>query len=324
MTGTAPDSAPPTVSIIVPTYRGGPRIYDNLVRLDRALEVIGEPYEIIVVSDGDSDNTPDEARRLDAPHVRVYHYARNMGKGFALRYGVARSHGDIVTFIDGDGDIDPAQIAAYLRIMRESGADVVVGSKRHRDSEVVYPPIRRLYSATYQALLQLLFDLQVRDTQVGLKLFKREVLAAVLPRIVVKRYAFDLELLVVACHLGFSRVVEAPVRIGQRFSSTINRHAIMSMLVDTAAIFYRKNVLHYYDHPHAPVVLDNLAVLIEAELAADEQRIARNIVHWLIDSAVLKLQRCYTAGRMLLRRRMGVDDGVEGVELEQVDRRERA
>jgi len=52
-----------------------------------------------------------------------------MGKGFALRYGVARSRGQIVTFIDGDGDIDPAQIALYLRIMRTSAADIVVGSQ---------------------------------------------------------------------------------------------------------------------------------------------------------------------------------------------------
>src|SRR5581483_6886287 len=107
-------------------------------------------------------------------HMHVYHYARNMGKGFALRYGVVRSHGEIVTFIDGDGDIDPVQIATYLRIMRQSGADIVVGSKRHPASEVVYPLARRLYSATYQALLRLLFRLEVRDTQVGLRLFRRE------------------------------------------------------------------------------------------------------------------------------------------------------
>src|SRR5437764_5707367 len=252
MTGTAPRSVPPTLSIIVPTYRDGPRIYRNLLKLDCALCAIGEPYEIIVISDGNVDNTHDEVRRLDAPHVRVYHYTRNMGKGFALRYGVARSRGEIVTFIDGDGDIDPVQIATYLRIMRETDADIVIASKRHRDSQVVYPPLRRLYSVTYQALLRVLFHLQVRDTQVGLKLFRREVLAAVLPRIVVKRYAFDLELLVVAHHLGFSHVVEAPVRIGQRFSSTINRQAIASILWETAAIFYRKTVLRYSDHCHLP------------------------------------------------------------------------
>ena len=267
MTGTTQTSVPPTLSVIVPTYRGGLHIYDNMLKLDRALSSIDVPYEIIVVSDGNVDNTHAEARRLDAPHVRVYHYARNMGKGFALRYGIVRSHGVLVTFIDGDGDIDPAQIAIYLQIMRDSGADIVIGSKRHAASTVVYPLIRRLYSATYQLLLQLLFNLQVRDTQVGLKLFRREVLAAVLPRIVVKRYAFDLELLVVSAHLGFTHIVEAPVQIRHHFTSTINRRAIASILIETAAIFYRKNVLHYYDMSHVPVSFNALPALTEAELS---------------------------------------------------------
>ena len=298
MPGTAHDSISPTLSIIVPTYRNGPRIYDNLVHLDQSLSKIGEPYEIIVVSDGDSDDTYDEAQRLNVPHIRAYHYARNMGKGFALRYGVTRSHGQIVTFIDGDGDINPDQIAVYLTIMRATGADIIVGSKRHPASKVIYPPVRRLYSATYQALLRVLFRLEVRDTQVGLKLFRREVLAAVLPRIVVKRYAFDLELLVVARHLGFSRVVEAPVRIGVRFSSTINRQAILSILWETAAIFYRRSVLRYYDRPHGVVTLDALATMAEDELAAlDEQRIMHNVLRWLARPVTRTLRRYLPARR---------------------------
>jgi hypothetical protein len=96
----------------------------------------------------------------------------------------------------------------------------------------------------------------VRDTQVGLKLFRRQVLAEVLPRIVVKRFAFDLELLVVAHHVGFTHVVEAPVRIGQRFNSTINLKAIMSIMQETAAIFYRRNILHYYDLPREQMPLE--------------------------------------------------------------------
>jgi glycosyltransferase involved in cell wall biosynthesis len=249
-------AASPLLSIIVPTYRDGARICMNLLRLDAALAELGETYEIIVVSDGNVDNTYEEALRVGASHVHVHHYERNMGKGFALRYGVSHSCGDIITFIDGDGDIDPAQIATYLQIMRETKADIVVGSKRHPDSEVVYPMARRIYSWTYQTLLQILFALNVRDTQVGLKLFRRRVLADVLPRIVVKRFAFDLELLVVAHHLGFTHVVEAPVRIGQRFNSTINLKAIMSILQETAAIFYRRHILHYYDRPRESMPVD--------------------------------------------------------------------
>ncbi len=312
-------SVAPTLSVIVPTYRNGPYIYRNLLELDRVLASIGEPYEIIVVSDGNDDNTHDEMQRLDGPHIHVYHYARNMGKGFALRYGVTRSHGQVVTFIDGDGDIDPKQIPVYLRIMRESRADVVIGSKRHPDSNVIYPPLRWLYSAVYQALLRILFRLQVRDTQVGLKLFRREVLAAVLPRIVVKRYAFDLELLVVAGHLGFSRIVEAPVRIGQRLSSTINRQAIVSILMETAAIFYRKNVLRYYDRSHGFVTLDGLAIMADEELSAavDERRIAYNVIHWIFKPLTMLWCNSVTALRTPLGAYPVADVDCEADDVEQ-------
>jgi hypothetical protein len=242
-------SGPVDLSVIVPTYCGGDRVYENMCRLSRTLDTMPYTHEIVIVSDGNTDCTDQEIQRVatECPRVRAFHYARNQGKGYALTYGVARSRGRLITFIDGDGDIDPQQIASYLTIMLREQADVVVGSKRHPDSEVIYPPVRRLYSWGYQTLLRLLFNLQVRDTQVGLKVFRREVLQKVLPRIVVKRYAFDLELLVVACHLGHCRIIEAPVTVGQRFSSTISRRAVWNILQDTLAIFYRKHVLRYYD-----------------------------------------------------------------------------
>jgi glycosyltransferase involved in cell wall biosynthesis len=237
------------LSVIVPTYRCAERIYTNMCRLSAALDEMPYRHEILVVSDGNTDGTDREIRRLsgDCPNLHALHYGRNQGKGYALTYGVARSRGRLITFIDGDGDIDPKQITTYVELMERERADIVVGSKRHPDSQVVYPLPRRLYSWGYQALLQVLFNLQVRDTQVGLKVFRRQVLEAVLPRIVVKRYAFDLELLVVARHLGYCRIVEAPVTIGERFTSTIGLRAVRNVLHDTLAIFYRKHILHYYD-----------------------------------------------------------------------------
>lgn len=312
MAETANAAVLPVLSVIVPTYKDGSRVYGNLVNLDKALSDIGDAYEIIVVSDGNSDNTHDEARRLEAPHVRVFHYARNMGKGFALRYGMARSHGEIVTFIDGDGDIDPVQIASYLQLMRQTEADIVVASKRHPQSDVVYPLLRHIYSATYQSLLQLLFSLKVRDTQVGLKLFRREVLSDVLPRIVVKRFAFDLELLVVANHLGYTNIVEAPVKIGQRFSSTINRRAIVSILWETAAIFYRQRILHYYDQVHSPVPLSALSSVTDEELKQVEVETdyVGNGLRWIGRGIGTLIRRCYPSTSLSTKLKADQVDGV--------------
>src|SRR5205085_11811858 len=118
----------------------------------------------------------------------------NIGKGFALSFGVAQSTGPLVTFIDADMELDPANIKSFLDLMQSTDCDAVIGSKRHPDSKVAYPRFRRLQSWVYQMVVRLLFDLDVRDTQTGLKLFRREVLEQAVPLLAIKRFAFDLEL----------------------------------------------------------------------------------------------------------------------------------
>ncbi len=170
----------------------------------------------------------------------------NIGKGFALSCGVDQSAGALVTFIDADMELDPATIGGFIDIMKESGCDAVIGSKRHPGSKVAYPKFRRLQSAMYQLLVRVLFNLDVRDTQTGLKLFRRQVLMEALPLLAIKRFAFDLELLVVARQLGYRKVCEAPIRLEYQFESTVNLVSAWNVLWDTAAIFYRLRILRYY------------------------------------------------------------------------------
>ena len=116
----------------------------------------------------------------------------------------------------------------------------------------IYPPLRRLYSSGYQQLTRLLFRLPTRDTQTGIKLIRRETLAAVLPKMAEKRFAFDLELLVVARRTGYRNFVELPVQIAERFTTTISPKAVWRTLLDTFAIFYRLRVAHFYGPQLAP------------------------------------------------------------------------
>jgi hypothetical protein len=102
-------------------------------------------------------------------------------------------------------------------------------------------------SWTYHHVVRALFGVKVSDTQTGIKLVRRDVLAAVLPRMVEKRFAFDLELLVAARRLGFRRIMEAPITLNYRFNSTISGRAVRGILQDTAAIWYRRYLLHWYD-----------------------------------------------------------------------------
>src|SRR5947209_9497727 len=150
------------LSVVVPAYREGKRIFANITRLIGELDKLGVPYEVVVVSDGNTDATVSEAKRIESRAVRVFHYPMNIGKGFALSCGVDQSVGDLVTFIDADMELDPANIGGFIDIMRSSGCDAVVGSKRHPQSQVAYPRLRRFQSAVYQLVVRLLFDLNVR------------------------------------------------------------------------------------------------------------------------------------------------------------------
>jgi glycosyltransferase involved in cell wall biosynthesis len=241
------------LSVIVPAYREGARIHDNLERLLKELDGLGEPYEVLVVSDGNTDATAAEARRVGSDRVSVLEYASNMGKGYALGHGIGHARGPFVAFIDADMELDPVAIPTFLSMMRRTGSDIVVGSKRHRLSIVQYPLYRRLQSWVYQMLIRLLFNLNVSDTQTGVKLFRRQVLLEALPRLAVKRFAWDLELLVVAHHLGYRKIVEGPIRLDYRFESTVRLSSAWHVLWDTAAIFYRLRILRYYDRPVRPL-----------------------------------------------------------------------
>lgn len=204
--------------------------------------------EVIVVDDGSTDNTARCARDTNAGvPTRVVGYQPNKGKGFALKRGSEFAEGSWVAWIDADLDLHPKHLPDLLDQARTEDLDIVVGSKRHPLSQVDYPRKRRAYSLLFQLLIRALFRFNVRDTQVGLKLFRRETLDAVLPLSLVKRYAFDIEILAIARYLGYTRIGEAPITLSYQFGdSGIHFRSIAQSLWDTGAIFYRMYIRKSY------------------------------------------------------------------------------
>lgn len=235
-----------SVSIIIPAYNEGKRICGNLLAAAKALR--GLRCEFVVVDDGSSDDTYAQARRAakQLRNMRVVRYGKNEGKGFALKYGFRHATGNLIAFLDADMDLPPQQVLAFIKLMQETGSDVVIGSKNHPDTHLDYPLHRRIASRAYQLLLAMLFTLPLSDTQVGLKLFKREVLDAVFPRMLIKRFAFDIELLANAHRMGF-KITEAPILLTkhQKFGR-IKFRDVCVMFLDTMAVAYRMHVLRSY------------------------------------------------------------------------------
>jgi glycosyltransferase involved in cell wall biosynthesis len=233
--------------VVVPVFNGARDILDNLRLLISELEPHFEQYEVIVVSDGSTDGTNDVLAAFEHPKVQRVLQERNRGKGAAVREGFARARHDYLFFIDGGMEIHPRELRFMLALMALYEADIVIGSKRHPQSQVFYPWYRKALSVTYQLLIRGLFDVRATDTQVGMKLFRREVIQAILPDLRIERYGFDVELLTLARLRGYDKVLEAPVRLdyfsrGERGAARDLLHVLHvggSILGDTVRLYLR-------------------------------------------------------------------------------------
>lgn len=236
------------LSIVLPFHCLADRAEANLARLDALLRPHRFPYRIVAVDDGSADATADALRRAARalPAVLPVILPANAGKGAALLAGLERVAHPWVLLLDGDLDLDPAALPAFADVAAATGADLILGDKRHPLSQVRYPLRRRVASALYARLVRALLRLPVSDTQCGMKLVRADVLRYAAPRLLVKRFAFDLEFLAVA-HGGGWRHASAPVRLdfGHRWGC-LTPATLWRTLLDTLAIAYRARFLHYY------------------------------------------------------------------------------
>lgn len=229
----------PSLSIILPAYNEGENIYANILRV---CEILREyEFELIVVDDGSADNTYSEAKRaeMEGFPVRAIAQKENRGKGATLFHGFDYTSGERIVFLDADLEIAPKYLISLLKVMDDTDADIVAGVKDMSDNQ--FPWLRRMMSKTYKRSVTFLFGLSISDTQTGIKLFKREVLEATVPRLSVSRFAFDIELLLAASRFGY-KIVEHPVKIIYSRSGNLGRMSsgnIFGAFFDTISIYLR-------------------------------------------------------------------------------------
>ncbi|MCB0410966.1 MAG: glycosyltransferase family 2 protein [Bdellovibrionales bacterium] len=234
------------VSVVVPVFNEKSAIAENLDLLVSEIEEHFERFEVIVVSDGSTDGTNLELARFVDPHVRFKIITENQGKGYSVREGFKEAKGDYIFFIDGGMELHPKELKVFIGLMALYDADIVIGSKRHPQSQVYYPWYRRLLSVIFQVFVQWLFHVNVSDSQVGIKLFKKAVLVDVLPYLEINRYGFDLELLSLAQLMGHKEILEAPVRLDYFVSRRSTLRDVLhvfrmgfSLLKETLALYFK-------------------------------------------------------------------------------------
>ena len=201
------------LSVVMPAYNEGEHIYANLLETNRIISSFCEDFEIVCVNDGSKDNTLEEMEKAKAEcdRIKVVTYQPNGGKGNAIKQGVKAAQGENIAFLDSDLDLSPDHFEDFLKHMESEQADVVIGSKMHKESQLEYPFIRKFVSFGYYVMLRVLFRLKVHDTQTGIKLFKAGLLKGIIEDVMTKGFAYDIEILA-ANELG-AKIIERPIRL---------------------------------------------------------------------------------------------------------------
>jgi glycosyltransferase involved in cell wall biosynthesis len=170
-----------SLSVVIPAYneQGAiDAIVERVLAQRDALAADGVALELIVVDDGSRDATAERVARHD--DVRLVRHGRNQGYGAALKTGFAAATSEWLAFLDADGTYPPEELPALCRSARESGADLVVGS-RMMGTETGMPLVRRIGNGVFAVLLTLVSRRRVSDSASGMRVFRRAVLPALYP-----------------------------------------------------------------------------------------------------------------------------------------------
>ena len=296
------------VSILVPIYNIESTIYKNIQYLIEVLSSFLDNFEIILSNDGSSDNSLSEMFKLETKYdnVKIFNSSKNCGKGHALKRALELASGDYIIFCDADMELNPYSIKNFFEILENENADIVIGSKRHKDSIVNYSNIRKTISFIYFIFVKLFFRLPIKDTQTGLKLFKRSAIIGSFPRVLVRRFAYDLELLA-CCHLNGQKIVSAPIELNaNRHFGIIPLSILFSTFVDTLAVFYRLRILKFYDNLFG----DNRGIESENKLVSIIIPL-KKINNYVIESSVHIVNQTYKNFEIIILPDVFSDDDIK-------------
>ncbi len=209
----------PEVTIVIPVFNEREILESSVTQLCSALRERGWAFEIVLAENGSTDGTAalGEALREQWPEVSLFSHPEP-NYGGALRQGIFRARGRFVICEEIDlCDVDFHERA--LALLRDGGADMVIGSKAMRGAHDTRPLGRRVATRVYNGALRLAVGFRGTDTH-GLKAFVRDRLVPIAGACVVEHDVFASEL-VVRAHRAGLRVLEIPVEVAEKRAPSI-------------------------------------------------------------------------------------------------------
>ncbi|HOZ46835.1 MAG TPA: glycosyltransferase [Candidatus Hydrogenedentes bacterium] len=240
------------LSIIVPAYNEERRITATIEGLDAFVRRSGLACEVLVVLDGSTDNTAAVVRDLigrdTVAAFRLIEQPHNMGKGAALKRGIAEATGDVIGFTDADLpyllDGVPAIVA---ELQAPDGPDLAIGARDLPESQGVYSVgwARLLSGKVYGVLVRLVLNPGIRDTQCGFKFFRKQAAKSIFSKVTINGFGFDAEVIHIA-RVNHMRVKRVPVILRNYEGSSVR------LLRDSTRMFFEtllirsRDLRHYY------------------------------------------------------------------------------
>ena len=212
------------VSLVLPMYNESSIVNEAVATFSDYMKKTFEDFELIFVDDGSADGCGDVVAKAseEDPRIRLCRYTPNRGKGYAVRTGVLAAKGDLILFTDCDNAYGTDAVGRLADTLMQTQADIVVGSRNlSKDGYEGYTPIRKLMSKTYIKVIALAAGFKLSDSQCGIKGFRRDIAKKIFSNCEVDRFAFDLEVIMIATKIG-AKIAEMPVKIINHRESTVH------------------------------------------------------------------------------------------------------
>ena len=212
------------ISLVIPMYNESSIIHEAIATFSEYMKKTFQDFELIFVDDGSSDGCGDavEAAHAEDARIRLCRYTPNRGKGYAVRTGVLAAEGDLILFTDCDNAYGEQAVGALAKTLLDTGADIAVGSRNlSKDGYEGYTFVRKLASKTYIKVISVAAGFKLSDSQCGIKGFRRDIAKKIFSNCEVDRFAFDLEVIMIATKLK-AKIAEMPVKIINHRESTVH------------------------------------------------------------------------------------------------------
>jgi glycosyltransferase involved in cell wall biosynthesis len=218
-------------TVIIPSYMKVNSIVECIEGIFKSKEDFKfDDFKVIVVIDGDDDNTSDKLKSINVSNLQVLVLPHNSGKGAAIKAGLDKTDSEYVAFFDADLDIDPSALFYGLNELKlNKKISGIAGCKSHSESQVNYPMVRQFYSFLFRLLIGLLFKHEILDSQTGLKVFRTEKIQDKYRDCRENGFLFELELMIKLLSNN-EKVDYIPVKIVHAYDSTINIFSALKIL----------------------------------------------------------------------------------------------